>query len=662
MTASVRPTISGVLVAVTAAALTGGLTSLPAAAAGSRPGEVQVSGHGAAVQRDAIQLLAGSATHAAYTTKRPATGVESAGGSGPAQPVLMVRALSGKTVNLGALSERLQNDGWTTAGDRLIAWDSSTHTKTRSVDMWNITTRSHRVVHLPETAGLVAATPSGFVYTHGRSLHEWVASTGSYRSWGTPFPSQTIASLVTDDRELVATGFSSGAKVMAYARPGAYRTLDASKEGEAYCYAVDHSGAACTGGGAIGFLPLSAGPATYVATEGVEFDGAALDGKELLYVTELTDEGPYVLYGFSPSDPTPVKDSQGIASGPLGAYGKALVIPASSAPGGAGAVFAATSPLDLTKAFPIPRAADTAGAFALTPGRVAYLSDLSDPKDPTQLLGVQSVPLHVGKSKVTTGARTQVAGRDGDLQVATFAGFPHDIGATPTTTVFARADTCCEWHPYVSTPSGTVELPGTLDPNGDFLEAAGHRVLAANSWNTGTSGPVEIYDTDTGKTQDLSLLLTQEPVSFALTTTDLVYGTKAGVIRQLDLDTGLTSTIYTPPASIKPSEIIVTNVYAANGWVAWRIDTTHGGSLNGMRTVSGNKPSISLPHLLFGISDAGVLLKNNQTATRTWFRPFAGATRTLLSPRQYQQLPELAGHTLAWVTQGGGLKVTRYRY
>ncbi|HEX3708233.1 MAG TPA: hypothetical protein VHV76_16530 [Mycobacteriales bacterium] len=639
-----------------AVALTSGFAFLPVAAATSAPAVTQVTGHGVATKRDIVRLLAGSEKYAVYSRQRSlATSLTPPYGSGPSQPTLFVRSRSGKTLSFGTMSHRLQNQKWETSGNQLVAWQFGGLPHPQKIDVWNIAKRTHRFVQVGQSVLTVAATPAGFVYAHGHSLIQWSSKSGTFQSLGTPFPEQAIGGIAADDRELVVTGVTSGAKVMAYARPRSYRALDAAKGHEAYCYAVNHAGAACTGAG-LGFLPLDGGAATYVTTHGVEFEGAALAGNEVLYATELTDESPALLYGFSANDPTPVQRSEGIQAGPLGAYGKVLVVPASSSPGGPSEVFAATSPVDLTKLFAIPRSADTAAGFAITPNRVAYISDLDNPADPAQLLGVQSVALRVGKNAVTTGARTQIAGRDGDLQVATFAGFPRDIAATSTTTVFARTDTCCGWHPYVTTPSGTVELPGTLDPNGDFLEVAGHRVLAANTLSP--DGPVEIYDTDTGKIQDLSSLLTQNPVSFALTTTDLVYGTVAGVVRQLDLDTGVTTTIYTPPASTK---VHFSYVYAANGWVAWHLTTTHA-AINGMRHVESHGPAKSLPQQVFGISDAGVLLKDNRTDTRTWFRPFGGAMRTLLSPREFQELPELAGHTLAWVAGGGDLKVTRYRY
>ncbi|HWB65742.1 MAG TPA: hypothetical protein VG708_02810 [Mycobacteriales bacterium] len=639
------------------AVLLSSLGSVSNAAASSHPKPVTVTGHRAASLRDSVELLTGSADHAVYSTQRALVVAGSVYGSGKSRPVLTVRSKSGKTVRLGAMSNRVQRGQFSTLGHWVVAWSSSEFAShSPVVDLWNVITRHHHVVKLAQAPRVLQATPRGFVYTFGHSLHEWVAGSRSSRSWGTPFPSQRVASIAADDHRLIVTGVKSGARLMAFSHPGAYRKLH-SGAGAHYCYALDHAGAACRidephQGSEIGFLPLDGSTETRASKGTLMLDDIGLAGKEVFFTAEQTDDAPY-LYGFSPAHPTPVKWPTLANHAVVSAFGKALVMRNQDPH----VVLAATTPLHLTTAFAIPRSAEAAGSFAFAPDRIVYVSDPRNASDPAQTRSVQSASVTKSGRRVKVGAPHQVAGRDGQLQVVANGTGHSGPAATATTAAFMRASDCCTWHAYVTTAAGTVELPGTFDPNFASLEAAGHWVLAAN-----LPGPVELYDVNTGNVQPLPSVQAEQPASFALTPSRLVYATSAGVVRERDLTTGVTSTVYTSSAgsSQHPS------VYAIGNWVAWDIEFVHGGKVvhsDGMRHVGTSPgPVVHLPYQVYGLSDAGALMftADGSFQRRISIRPFHGTTHALLSFRQFLALPQVADGVLAWVDGGGDLQVERY--
>ena len=290
-------------ISATAAIGIAALTVAPASANG-HSSEVRVTGHGVASAYNRVSLLTGSATHAVYSVTRAevdgsgdgdgkSRSVCSPFGPGPARR----SASAGCRIAFRQDVSR-RRAGGSSRGQREV---QATHPDDRRMERRDPAPPRPAVGQGGDDR---RGTPDGFVYTLGRRLHEWVGRTDSYRSWGTPFPKQGVASFSADHRSLIVTGLHHGAKLMAFSRPGSYRRLHTGK-GTYYCDALNHSGAACEivrkGPPAVGYLPLDGGAPVITSHPGVMLDLVALSGPEVLYTGEVTDNVAY-LYGFSESD------------------------------------------------------------------------------------------------------------------------------------------------------------------------------------------------------------------------------------------------------------------------------------------------------------------------------------------------------------------------
>ena len=141
------------------------------------------------------------------------------------------------------------------------------------------------------------------------------------------------------------------------------------------------------------------------------------------------------------------------------------------------------------------------------------------------------------------------------------------------------------------------------------------------------------------------------PKSLALAGSELVYATRGDVYR-LDLTTGHRQLVF-HDAKIAASRPIV--VSAHGSWVGWDIAALHPGvaQVDDVRNMPPAGTVIHLSRAIAGLSTQGVLLtnatSNNDVAVTTWFRPYSGSAHVLLSARRYDELPQVAGHALAWV-------------
>jgi hypothetical protein len=654
------------LAGTTAVFLSVAVAVVPPASAGDANKPVTVTGHEKASLHDIVYLQAGSGTHLVYIDQRAVAGHNREFEPTPAR--ILARSRSGRTVQVGVLPYPTHTGAMSTVGERVVALRTNS---SRRVDVWNIGNRAHRVIRLPRTASNIAATPHGFAYAHRNSLYEWVARTATHRSWGAPFGSKTITSLVADGRHVVVTVRSGRTKAMSYRHAGRYRKLRAGGVAELRCRQVNHHGALCAdvSDANVVFVPLDGSPATKV--DGPHYvTGYALAGTTVLWLDD-TDHFEERLRGFKAGLPVVVTSQQKVARLPgiVGAFGKAIV---TSSPGSADdidTVLGATSPNDISTEFTIPRSLETAGALALTAGQLTYVSDARNPDDPDQVYGVRSVSVQDQGDHVVVGSPQDLAGRDGDRQVVANGGGTDPIASSDRATVFLR-ETSGDISAYVRTGTGTTALPGRIDLNGGLLGAAGHRVLEGTSPALSDEYGLYLYDLDTGQTQ--RVLEGTDARSAALTETALFYGTDAGEVRRYDLATGGTTTVFTPATA---GEYAV-EVYAKGGWVAWtEAPPGHSRQAVGrLKDVEHDGPVVTLAHPVFGISGAGVLLFEPSSAgyrccfrvppphVSTWFQQFGGDPRTLLSSRRFVELPQLTGHVLAWIDQFGDLKVKRYDF
>jgi hypothetical protein len=151
-------------------------------------------------------------------------------------------------------------------------------------------------------------------------------------------------------------------------------------------------------------------------------------------------------------------------------------------------------------------------------------------------------------------------------------------------------------------------------------------------------------------------------VSFALTPTRIFYGdSNHGAVKSVDLATGRTTTVFRRPGG----KFAQVDVVAIGNRVAWDMTINPTRQLDGMRTVPSGSV-VRLPYSPYAMTAAGVVMKSvdpsNHELTDVWFLPFGGSVHRLMSARMFDELPQLVGHALAWVSVDGNLKVAPYKY
>jgi hypothetical protein len=641
-------------------ALASGGLSHAAHERGEPAGTKSVTPEGKSRVHDHLDLLAGSSTELLYESTHS---VADAGRDPLSLPVpsprreLTARSKTGHLVDLGvAPADR----AWSTAGRYVTGVQAAANGKpTAKVDVWDLSTEHHRVVGLPAKTLLVQATPHGFVFADGDSLKAWDAPTKAFTDLGVPVAGQAVSSLVTDDRELVATGASSGAVVMTYADPGTFTPLGTGPA-VATCYALDHRGAACRlnlvpVSSGISFVPLDGAAAT--TTDSYAYD-VAISGSEVMFTDDGSDETR--LYGFSAANSDVTMSSGDVDFTVVSAYGKALFN--SSDFSRPDRIFSAPSPADISPELRTPISPETAGGFALTASKIVYVSNLRDRSRPSQQAQLRGAPVHASAHHVSLGRSLQIAGTHGALQVRASRYPLHFrlVAATAHLVAYAVGDPAKpdqQWHVAVRTPKGLTILPHRISSFIGTVQAAGHLVLTTsaarrNAW---------VYDARSGHSRRVSF---PHPLySVALTPTHVAYASRNGIVHWRDLKSGRDRVVHHP--HVRRSDVTVT---ASGSWVGWTVDPYVPRSTptdTAVRDLAGHHPAIAMPHDVYGLNRDGVLMLHRPATgggTKTWFRPFHGVTHRLLSPRDYDELPQLVGHALAWVSVDGNLKVAPYRF
>ncbi|MGN6475287.1 MAG: hypothetical protein ACTHK4_16780 [Mycobacteriales bacterium] len=650
-------------------------TVMPAAPAGT----VALTPAGSSNRHDQAELLAGSADRLVYFIRPYVPAADPEYGS-PATPYLYVRDADGHVTGLGPVLHRYDSYR-SVAGDYFAAKVLGRP----AIDVVDLPTGARRAVSLPARlryARVLGATSTGFAIADGDALKMWTWSTGTFTDAGVPFSGQQIGSITTDDNELVVTGTTSGAAVMSDAKPGRFTPLDVgTATGPVTCYALDSDAAACDLPNGLAFVPLDGGAPTVGGQvrnlpPSSAGNPVVIAGDEVMWTRPTSNDLHRAdLCAFSAGKPAELC-RQGLVEANLdpgtdvvSAYGKAIFRGLAS-----GTVFEAVTPDDVTPMFTTPLSPETAGAFALTGRRLLYVSDLVSPNDPDQVTRLRAVTVNVSSGRVTLGPPHDVAGRDGSLQVTSNDETGADpgspvIAATADMTVFVRStftNNRVVAHLMVATRSRTLEIRAfATGPDSPYVggaagvgwvAAAGHRVLFETH-----DGAIGLYDVRTGRTQYPHF--DGRPEGLALTAGHVAYSSHRGTIRWIDLSTGRTTVVYVPPRRL-PSEVVTTLV-AIGDHVAWSIGPDirhHWKPINGMRAMPGGQV-VHLAHSPYATNARGVLLTDqarNPDLMATWFQPFSGSARTLLSPRVYLQPPQLVGNVLAWIAIDSNLEVAPF--
>jgi hypothetical protein len=659
-----RPMVTA-LAAVTAAMLVAPVAANAAqagATAGVVHGAKQVTSNGVSTTRDHLQLLAGAGNQVVYRLATRVTDeVFHAPDDGqlvPATPAdLVASSQSGPATVLGAIPGADQV--WSTAGDVVAGSPQGTHPDT--VDLWSISTKKRQRVALDSSEQLLSAVPGGVAFAEGDAV-EFRNLSGQVTSWGTPFAGHPPTQATTDGTDLVVTDASGQVAVMTYAAPGSYQQLQSGSSSQEQCDAVDSVGVGCIDADSNPvFIPIGGGAPTIRDCHSCA-SGVGLAGTTLLWIDTGSDSA--------------FLDSQQLAD-PTATLGRTVGFDLVTADGGVvvdpdpdtvdDQLLRATSATDVSVLEQAPLSPQTAGSFSLTSGRLSYVSDRRDATHPHQLTTITSVKIRATAHRVRLGSSTKVAGIDGKLQVrpAAFPGPGSDetvVAAAGDITAYAVGSTTLGADPRrlrVAVGDKSVTLPGAFDSgNSDTVDVSGDRVVY--TIHNATHPFVGVYDVHTRHLQ--RLFTDHVPRSIALAGPALAYSTRGHVYR-LDLRTDRRQLVF-HDAKIGAIRPIVVSAYGS--WVGWDIAAPHPSvtRVDGVRNLRTGRV-IHLSHVVAGLNAQGVLLESAAAGTdsvTTWFRPYSGSTHLLLSSRRYDELPEIAGHAIAWVNVDGNLEIAPSRY
>jgi hypothetical protein len=644
----------------------------PAAGASVAPAAKAVS-----TEPQLLDLLAGSASYLVYVE----AGLLPAGGHVAGAPIssartrLFARTPNGKVMRLGRPPAGLQ-PGMSISGTMLTGLAEKPDYSASTAHWWKLGTHRHGRFALPAGASYLTAAPDGAVLANGNQLLE-VTTGGKVRSLGTPFPTAAYVRAVSDGHGLVAIGTSGGLSpvttvaYMQFSDPGHFRPLDYTTTDSLWCPDVDKVVVGChtenEDGGVLGtqLIPLDGSPATTTTQGGITLgligDTAIWPARRGLQSISLGDstvkEGPASLtpvrYNRTISGTDAYPSIRQFGSLLVAALGKVAIVQDQSQK--------ATLVSSVSRGhrlFSVPRSRAAVSAFALTTNRALYAGDARvahhKGRFSTYSVAIRHQPrqasfaaphlLHANSDYVLAGVSRQ-------LQVyAVRAGQEHS-----DLKVVYRGQT------------RTIKRV----PFDSYLSVSGTRVMYAER-RLIAGGPTAVYNAASGKTKliDTDAACCDEFEGAyggrtpALSGSNVFYIKPDGSVWQHDLNGGKEEQLAAPR-----SHSLGGVVFAAAGRAAWTITTgsaNHPATESYLRRLVPGAHNQKLPDRVIDISSAGVLTTDGTLQYKTGhigpigtyvLRRFNGTAHVALTKREVFVLPELAGHTMAWVDTAGRLHV-----
>jgi hypothetical protein len=539
-------------------------------------------------------------------------------------------------------------------------WSISANTLTGGdpgrVTVYSLGSGHHHRVAVPSTGHYVSAAPGGFVYADGADVSREQAS-GHRVSLGQPLgPLATNISGASSDNGVVVTDDAGGAAYVPFDDPTHPVTLDTTATTALNCQSVSTLAVACVDHGDVYDVPLNGSSATVVNAI-AQF--VALSGDTAIFDAEtISDDKGTALFSFQAGSTT-VTQSSGryLQEGIVGAYGKAITTrltpPVFGGPNvDPDVMVAATSATDVARLFVSPSSPETAGAFALTNDRIAYTADVPV-KRKGGIVTVLSRSLSTKHGKVRPGPARFVGKQHGSGLGTTWV-----VAASHGTTVFASSDS---QKLRVVGPHRHLSLMTSVFP------AAGN-VQLAGRWLLNSRDRLRVFDLRTHKVQ---VIARHNGVAAALSGNYLAYALTNGSIYRMNLITHKTVRIAKGSKSFEGS----VNVFEAGPWVGWqRLPRKRGAQPAAeLRNAATMAKPIRLQHTLVGLTSSGAVLAtieprlieggNSQLLPSSpfWLRSYAGHTHLLLSKRAVEQVPDIHGGRVAWISASGQLEVAPLR-
>jgi hypothetical protein len=630
-----------------------------------------------------VTPLAGSATELVFSRQVHLSADTSALGAGlgvgQAGGVSTAFAMSksGRTVNLGRFPGGVtaQIGEWSTAGDLVGVGDYGyEYPIANKVYVWRLPSERRHTIDLAGHDHYLTVTPKGVVYATPAGVIKLRALDGAVSVLRTK-PIGKVANTelifaVAGPQGLVITAGAHLTLYLPFDRDHAPVTLNnAAQYGSPVCLQASATYAACTfedgdGGyyrpGDAILVPLDGSAATFPSPTYDDGDAALLGDKTLVYWADGT------VYTREPGSAT--SGASGLPGGSaitvVGALGK--VYEANPA----AATLKAQSPVGTVHtAVPSRRSPVSVDAFDLTAHRILYGDDqpvASRPGDTesvfTRAISDRGGRVHLGTKQLVSTGTSSVSG--------------NFVAASSSVAVYAT-----EHVPFQGLLTVTLHIVSKQHPdvipevNGDsFVRVSGDRVLYQP-----TSGPIEVYDTSTGHTEQVPHAK-PEAQSAAISGHSVAYATRRGAIERENLLTG--KTVQLAPPLKKGAGGVEFAVYENGPWVGWtaqplQLELSH--PENYVRNAATMKPAISLPRTLYSLTGGGAILASAKTtaysdsiadnlsdgviapAITTWLLHYTGKTVPLLSKRQYVAGPQIEGNLLAWAGRNGVLYVRDLR-
>jgi hypothetical protein len=550
----------------------------------------------------------------------------------------------------------------------------------RAVFWWNLKTHRHGRLHVPAGYEYLASSPHGAVLAKGQTLYS-VTTGGKLSRLGSPFNGSEIARAVADSHGIVITGVANHSTptkltYLSFGHPRRFTALRSGTKLGLVCPSLDGVAVACAAEANNGdvradeLIPLNGHrPTTITNTRlGVEF---AMNGRRAIWNTGLTLESARLgshkvtvgnatiapsRYFLSVSGTDPYDEIRSFGANMISAFGGAVEVQHHSK-----RIALARTVHHATRLFTAPPSPAAVSQFSLNDGRAGFATDRLIARRPKARFSTFStnVTTSHGRSAFSK-AHLLHAGSDYVL-----------AGVSKSTTVYSvrsgqeHADLVVTYHGHSHTISHV--------PFDSYLQVSGHRVMFAPD-RLSSGGPTVVYDAATHTTTtvdtDAACCSATDQGTFygrtpAMNSTSLFYMKADGSVWQHDLATGTETQLSDPVA-----KTIGGIVFATGQHVAWNV-VHHGQPGHSSAYVDLATPGqpVAVDQRIVGLSEAGVLTTASNLKEpdgQVGFlgsysvQSFSGKVIKVLSKRTVVVLPQIDGHTLAWVGAAGRLQIKHF--
>jgi hypothetical protein len=628
--------------ALTAAAIaTAGLPAV--ATVGSAGDVVRISPTGDSTLASGVRALTGDADLVIYQradaellgTKRSRQQSEGVYSHLPQQ--LVAQSAEGDTVALGVAPPASRF--WSMAGNLVTAEHLRPGNAHRPVLWWDVASGQHGSIEVPEGFFYSSAAPDGAVITDPatgelKELHR----NGSVTSLGTG-AANFLPTTVSSDSGFVNWNGSGSVTYQTWSSPGTFVDLQSGlgpAPNQPACQAMSDTYVACAESGQVSLVRLDGGAPVISASASDDDTGVGIIGTSLAY--RNYDHYLVVVHGDGSDDTTSTTQ--------VGDIVQALGAPVTEVHDKHAQISAINADAQFSSVTRVVPSQIVAGAFALTAHQIRWIDDAPTPGRSHVIGSVKGRGLTVHGGRVRLQRPRRVAVLAGGLH----PGDPNTIVADGAVTVFQQRS----GHVEAVTPHGARHFHGSL-------------AVADRRWVvTRTERFASVHDLRTRRTIKIPIT---DYDALALWHNDLAHLSQYGKLTVTNLVTGHQRLVH--PRVSFPHHAFYGGgpVYLRGGRVAWEGQGRGGPRWHLVSLKTGHRTTPA--HAVIAMTADGVLedlrysppgdWRRQPNPTPIWFQADGGRPRQLYAARRWWQLPEVAGHVIAWIDEAGQLKAQRFR-